>query len=224
MSVKFYKNEDGRIDPEDTILDDLSEMIRDETDEQLDDDQVAELATKMLNDMVEDGSLVQVDPKSEKPINEELVINGMSTQDIEDWKNKDPDSKIMKELQDELDDMKSHMSKVCMKFSKKADKNGLIANENYPKYPIDIEELDMFIDGLELEDGDTFDGPYLNNDGIDRGCNKVETFLIDAVNYDNPSDFVKDFSWYILGERSTNRFEYFIANKIIIDHSHLKAK
>lgn len=214
MSVKFYKNEDGRIDPEDTILDDLSEMIRNETDEQLDDDQVAELAIKMLKDMVDDGSLVQIDPKSEKPINEELVINGMSTQDIEDWKNKDPNSKIMKELQDELDDMKSHMFKICVKFAKKA-KNDMVENEHYPYYPINIEELDMFIDGLELGDGDTFDGPYLNNDGIDRGCNKVEAFLIDACNYDNPSDFVKDFSWYILGERGSERFKYFVDNKIM---------
>lgn len=65
MSINYYKDLDGEIKCEDTILDDLSEMIREETEGELDDEQVAEAAQKMLEDMVKDGSLRKVKPVKE---------------------------------------------------------------------------------------------------------------------------------------------------------------
>ena len=206
MSVKFYKNEDGRIDPEDTILDDLSEMIRDETDEQLDDDQVAELATKMLNDMVDDGSLVQVDPKSEKPINEEMIINGLSKQDIEDWKNLNYDSEVVQEIDDDLEAAKKSLKVMLKKFerSPKCDDDGIFIYNK--KYTIDIKKLIKFVNQLDFDDA-VFD--QIRMEKPDYGYNKIQAFLIVAKNFKDPFEFVKELGEQIEGSEEDLLYRWY---------------
>ena len=232
MSINYYKDLDGKIKSEDTILDDLSEMIRDETDDELDDDQVAEAAQKMLDDMVNDGSLKKVKPVKEstkpamKSFNEFLIeaLNestdkfGFKPGEYMDWYVLSDKSKIVKSIKQSIVKIKRNAKYQAKKWwpffgenadwpEKEGEKKGPYTWVECMGHKLDIKALSKWFENLSI---DSFHGKLVLNREEEGLYDVLELFKTYSDD-ENLALFINDYYDVCIGT-SEGGFESFLKN------------
>lgn len=198
MSVKFYKDAAGKVYAEDTILDDISEMIRSETDEELSDKMVADLAVKMLAGWVEDGEYQEVVEES----------YNVTEQDFQDWVELKKDSKIVNHIEDMLDDIKHMADEAAYDewpyLESDPDNDREVSWVYVDGDKLDIEEYIYWFHALEVDD---FHTDYMLKQGF-KGFKEMMEMLEDGVIGDGIEDFITKYYFTCIGNTSSGYYRY----------------